>query len=262
MPRRDLSPRISWDDTYAYLAYVDDALHLAGEDGDANVAILAKPVDKLLVEWEVIDGERRARRRAVSRANALVRRRDLQADVLVTVVHNDVLATVKLDREAPLFKRLFPNPLSSVVRLSLESEMPDLRALSLKLGEPETPAALKKAHEGALLAIIEQGQMAVTGREHAFAEAGRVSARVVSFRQDANATLLGVEGKLKALAAERRLVDFLEQDIASFLDAESMPPRPVAECCGSPRPAATRHRSRTSSARRLGHAQPRAGEAP
>lgn len=205
MARRELSNRISWDDTYAYVAYVADALHLAGEDGDAEVAILAKPVDKLLVTWESLDGERRARRRAVSRANALVRRRDVQADTLVMAMHNDVLAATKLDREAPLFKRFFPNPVSVVVRLSLESELPELRTLALKLAEPETPASLRKAYESTLHASIEQGQMAVMGREHAFAEAGRVTARVASFRQDANATLLGVEGTLKALAGARRL---------------------------------------------------------
>jgi hypothetical protein len=90
------------------VAYSCDALSLAGEDGDKPFGALAKPVEKLIVQWDMLDIERRAKKRAIGRANALVRRRDVQADAVITAIHNDVLGHVKQDREAALFTRLFP----------------------------------------------------------------------------------------------------------------------------------------------------------
>lgn len=205
MGRRDLTPRMSWDDSCAVIAYVTDACALAGADGDSAVGALAKPLEKVLGRWEDLDVERRERRRAVGRAHALVRRRDLQADAVVTTLHNDALAQVKLDRSSPLFQRLFPDPLSSVVRMALESQLPVMRTLAHALGEEETPAPLKKAHTKPLMEAIERGQSAVHAREQAFSSAGQTSARIASWREDANHVLRGVEGTLQKLAAERRL---------------------------------------------------------
>jgi hypothetical protein len=205
MGRRDLTERTSWDDAHGAVAYTADALALAGEDGDKAVGALAGPTEKLLKSWETLDIERRARRRAVGKAHALVRRRDMQADKVVIDLHNDVLSAVKQDRDTPLFRRLFPDPLSTVVRMSLESELPELRALSLKLAEEETPGSLRKAHTKALDEAIKQGETAVRAREEAFAAAGRTSARIAAWREDANAVLLGVEGALKQIASQRKL---------------------------------------------------------
>jgi hypothetical protein len=205
MGRNDLTERTAWDDGYGTVAYSADALSLAGEDGDKSVGALLKPVDKLLTQWEALDGERRAKRRAVGRAHALVRRRDVQADTVVTALHNDTLGHVKQDREAPLFKRLFPDPLSSVVRMALESQLPVMRTLALALGDDETPGTLKKAHAKALADAIERGQAAIHAREEAFSAAGRTSARIASWREDANHVLRSVEGALQQIASERRL---------------------------------------------------------
>ena len=41
--------------------------------------------------------------------------------------------------------------------------------------------------------------------EEAFAAAGRVSAQIASWREDANATTLGIEGVLEQVASERKL---------------------------------------------------------
>jgi hypothetical protein len=205
MGRRDLTDRTSWDDGYGIVAYTADALVLGGEDGDKAVGALAKPVEKLLAQWDTLDAERRAKRRAVGRAHALVRRRDVQADAVVTALHNDVLGYVKQDRSAALFVRLFPDPLSSVVRMALESQLPVMRALALALDDPETPAELKKAHAKPLADAIAKGQAAIQAREEAFSAAGRTSARIASWREDANHVLLGVEGALQQIASERRL---------------------------------------------------------
>jgi hypothetical protein len=211
MPRRTLTPRVSWSDSYDYVTYVADAIALAAADGDAEVAAIAASIDKVVTAWETLDAERRAKRRAQSRANALVRRRDVQADGIVDALHNDTLAMVKLDRQAPLFKRFFPVPVHLVVRLALGSELPELRKLALKLDDPETPAALKSAHQPPLASIIDQGQKAIEGREQAYADAGRTGARIAAWKEDANAALLGVEGTLKKIAGERRLgADWVE----------------------------------------------------
>lgn len=205
MARTEMNDNTAWDDMHSRVAYSADALSIAGEDGDKPVGALEKPVDKLLTQWESLDVERRAKRRAVGRAHALVRRRDVQADEVVKAIHDDVLGQVKLDREAPLFRRLFPDPVSSVVRMALESQLPAMRTLAHKLGEDETPAALKKTHAKALADAIERGDAAIKGREEMFAQAGRTSARVASWREDANHVLRGVEGALQQLASERRL---------------------------------------------------------
>jgi len=203
--RSEMKDNTAWDDMYSRVAYTADALGIAGEDGDKPVGALEKPVDKLLTQWDALDVERRAKRRAVGRAHALVRRRDVQADEVVKAIHDDALAHVKLDRDAPLFRRLFPDPVSSVVRMALESQLPVMRTLAHKLGEDETPAALKKAHAKALADAIERGDAAIKGREETFAQAGRTSARVASWREDANHVLRGVEGALQQIASERRL---------------------------------------------------------
>ena len=205
MGQRPLNERTSWDDGHDKVAYIADAVALAGGDGDKSTGALAPQVEKLLARWEVLDVERRAKRRAVGKAHALVRRRDLDADTTVTDLHNDTMAQVKQDRAAPLFMRLFPDSLSVVVRMALESELPVLRVLAHKLAEEETPGALKKAHTKPLAEAIEKGDAAIRGREEAFAAAGRVTAKIASWREDVNAVLLGVEGALKQIAAERKL---------------------------------------------------------
>jgi hypothetical protein len=205
MGRRELLVRTAWDDAYSTIAYTADALALASADGDKQVGDLADRVEKLLAQWDALDVERRAKRRAVGRAHALVRRRDIQADSLVVDLHHDTMALVRQDREAPLFTRLFPDPLSTVVRMALESELPILRTLKLKLEESETPAPLKKSHSKPLALVIEKGTAAIQGREEAFAAAGRVSAQIASWREGVNATMLGIEGVLKQVASERNL---------------------------------------------------------
>ncbi len=204
MGRRTLADR-SWDDVQGYVAAVADALALAADDGDKAVGALQRKVEPLLTKWGTLDGERRARQRAIGRAHALVRRRDLDADGATEQVHIDVLAEVRQDRKAPLYARLFPDGLMAAVKPALEGQLPTLRDLARELKADETPAELRKKHLATIGAVIERGEAAVRAREDAFAEAGRVTARTVSLREDADRVLLGVEGALKALASERRL---------------------------------------------------------
>jgi len=203
MGRRELNEKTSWEDSYGVITYTEDALTLEAERGPKEMILLCKKVTSLLTDWETLDQERRTNKRKASYAHALVRRRDVQVDQLITQIHNDVLMVCKLDRKAPLFTRLFPDPLSSVVRLSLESELPTLRELALKLAEPETPESLRKTYAKQVTALAEQGQQAIHLREEAFAMTGRTSARIVSWKEKANTVLQGIEGALLQMSAEQ-----------------------------------------------------------
>jgi hypothetical protein len=234
MARNDLTERVSWDDSHSTVAYTADALSLAGEDGDSAAAALAAPVEKHLDRWEKLDGERRAGKRRIGRAHALVRRRDLQADEVATSIHHDVLGHVKQDREAPLFARLFPDPLSGVVKLALESQLPVMRALARELAEGDTPASLKKKHTKPLADAIERGAAALATREEAFAASGRTTARIASWREDVNHTLRGVEGALLQLAAERRLDRAWVDSFFPSTPGRKKKARPAPDASGTP----------------------------
>ncbi len=204
MGRRTLAAR-SWDDVFSYVAAVADALGLAADDGDKEVAALARKVDALVVRWEALDTERRARARAIGRCNALVRRRDDGADRATTELHHDALAAARQDRAHPVYQHLFPDGLVAETKPSLESQLPLLRALVRRVAADETPAAIRKAHHDVLKKALSLGEAAVTAREDAYAEAGRTTARTVALREDADRVLLGVEGALATLASDRKL---------------------------------------------------------
>ena len=230
MRQRLLSENTSWEDAYNVVAYVADALALVGTEGDEEVDALAAQVEQLLGVWEGLDGERRRERRRIGRANAQVRRRDVQADVQVTLLHDEVLEHVAGERTSPLFLGFFPDPLPTVVRMSLGSELPVLRVLLGKLREPETPAALRERHEGPLGRIIEQGTAAIQAREEAFAGAGRTAARMATWRDDAGQVLAEVEEALHRIATARgHGGDWVD---AFFVGVES--PRKTEDKAGSP----------------------------
>jgi hypothetical protein len=201
MRRRQLNDSTSWEDAYNAVAYVADALAIVAEEGDEEVGALAVKVAQLLTTWEALDDERRRERRRIARANAQVRRRDVQADVLVTRLHDDALEHVGKEQKNPLFLGLFPDPLPTVVRMSLGSELPVLRVLLGKLREPGAPKPLRERHEATLARVIEQGTAAISTREEAFAAAGRTAARMATWRDDAGHVLAGVEEALQRLAA-------------------------------------------------------------
>ncbi len=204
MGRRTLVGK-SWDDVYGYVAAVADALGLAAEDGDKEVAALERKVEPLVTRWEELDGERRAKQRAIGRANALVRRRDHGADHTTTELHTDTLGAVRQKRDHVLYKALFPDGLWESIKPALESQLPTLRAIVRELSAEGTPAALRKAHLEPMKRALTLGEAAVKAREDAYAEAGRVTARTVSLRDDADRVLLGVEGTLKTIASDRKL---------------------------------------------------------
>lgn len=205
MPRRSLTINTSWDDIYNYIAHVQTALSLGAEDGDKALAAPAAAAQKHLDAWTKLDGDRRDRQRAVIRAGARVALRGVGLDRVVTDLHHALLGEVSQNRKAPLFKRLFPKSLTAAIKPGLEAQLGSGRMLLQQLTQPETPAALRKAHEKPLKEALTAGEAALKDREAARATQQALSAQIAGLRDAANATLLTVEGQLKALAGERGL---------------------------------------------------------
>ncbi|MSP61745.1 MAG: hypothetical protein EXR72_15705 [Myxococcales bacterium] len=204
MGRREITLRTAIEDVFNQVSYVASALTLAGQDGDTDAAALASGVETILQRGELLHVEKRLRHREILHANALVRRRALQADERITAIRNGALAEVNFDRGHPVFVRLFPEALTPFLRVGLASKLPELRRLDGTLSEPETPETLREAHRPPLAETIERGDGALKAREEAQLAAGRTGARIGAWRDDANAVLLGIEGALKTLAAARR----------------------------------------------------------
>jgi hypothetical protein len=206
MPRRQLSDRISWDDSYFFVAYTVDAVDLAIEEGDKELAPIAKILKPLLDRYDALTVERRKRERAVNKSHVRVRRTDIDGDALVTEVHNEALSAAKLDRAAPAYKRLFPDPLSTVVRLGLESELVLVRALHAGLGHASVAKSVKR-FAPSVAALIKRAESALDARRKAYAARSDVGLDLQSWRDDVNNALLGVEGELTRVAAKRKLTE-------------------------------------------------------
>lgn len=203
MPRRTLTTDTSFDDINNYIMRVEVALQLAGDDGDKDIAKLAAPVSKLLGKWEALDKTRRTQQQEIIRADALVALRDVKLDAVTTALHNAVLSASNLNRKAPLFKLLFPKPLSQAVAPALETQLSTSRTLHSKLSDPQVPSALRKEHEKPLMAAITAGEAAIKKREATRAASSQLTSKVAALRDEINATLLATEGQLKTLAGKR-----------------------------------------------------------
>lgn len=204
MARRQLTENVSWDDSYFHVAYTVDALDLAVEEGDKDLASVAKAVRPLLDRYDALDLDRRKRERAVNQSHVRVKRRDIEADGLTTDIHNTALAEAKLDREDAVYQRLFPDVLSVVVRMALESQLPVLRSLHDALGHSSVSKPVK-ALTPKLAAVIKSADAALDARRKAFSSRSDLSLAIQSWRDDVNNALLGVEGELTRLAAKRKL---------------------------------------------------------
>ncbi len=210
MARRLLTENVNWDDSYFQLAYTVDAIDLALEEGDKELAPLGKVLRPLVDRYDALDVDRRKRERAVNKGHVRVKRRDLESDGLVTEIHKQSLIEAKLDRSEPSFKRLFPDVLSRVLKLALESELPAMRVLREGLDHSATPKAVK-AFGAKLSAAIKGGEQALEARRKAVGERADLSLAIQSWREDVNSALLGVEGSLTTIAARRKLdVDWVD----------------------------------------------------
>ena len=205
MSLKTLDANISFDDIRARLQFTAVALELAGEDGDKEVAALGAPVGKLLTRWQDLGSQRQQQERLMTRAHALCKRRNMQLDGLLTSLHNATLAAADQDRKAPLFTHLFPKPLSTLLKPTLEGKLKVADAVVERLAKSAAHAALAKAHEQALRDCMAQGEAALEERRTTTATAAELSRRIDVLWADANAALQAVDGALKLLATKRRL---------------------------------------------------------
>ncbi|MSP59954.1 MAG: hypothetical protein EXR72_06365 [Myxococcales bacterium] len=205
MGMRTIQEGTSWEDCFFQAAYTADALAAAIAEGEKEIGEIVPRIEAALDQWIPIDAERRDRRRAVGRGNAVVRICDGGADRLVVALHNDTLGNVKQNRAHPVFVRLFPVGKGPIVRLGLESQLPEMRKIQIKLGEAQSPADLKRAYGKPFADAIARGEAAVRGRETAQAALGQTGVKMAAWREQANGALLVVEGMLKKIAGERGL---------------------------------------------------------
>lgn len=226
MAQKTLDATISFDDIYARLCFTSVALELAGGDGDKEAAALGAPLTKLLTRWGELDRDRQAQARALIRANALCKRRNVQLDAALTAIHHATLAAANQDRRAPLFTHLFPKPLSTLIKPALEGQIKLAEAFVERLAQSPAHAALAKAHGKALRESIAAGSAALAERVATQAAGAALTGRIDALWADANAALQSIDGALKQLAAGRRLSrDWID---SHFPDAAPRPKKKPA----------------------------------
>lgn len=172
---------------------------------DAELAKLGKGVGALVAEGDAIAKELRAARRDVVRANARVRVMDGREEDEVRELDKDVLAAVRQDRDAPLYRALFPQTMSSVIALALEPQNAELTRIGEALGGKATPAALKKTWKTRLARLVEVGAEALTGRKRAAGAKAEVDLDVARWMERADRARRAVDGALTTYAANKGL---------------------------------------------------------
>lgn len=230
MPRRTLTKATPWDDARSAVAYTRASLQVARERAEAKAkkaggkgkagakaeapdaekdAIFFADLEKLLVPhlgaWlevnrqviEAVDG--------MTAGNARVRRIDADAEIVITDVHHDVLALVRQNRKDKLFVRLFPKPLSTLLRNALGRLVGQARDLLAALGQSGMPTELAGHQTRAIEDLVGDADDALQKRRSAEATRDAAGGQVQGWKDEANKHLRTVEGRLGEHAAQRGL---------------------------------------------------------
>lgn len=136
---------------------------------DETVRSLGKLLVPLLDQCDAMLAEGWRARRQVVRSNARVRTGDTVADEELHMLVKDLLAVVREDREAPLFKAFFPIPPSAVIELSLEPELEEIERIQGVLAMPSTPESLRQVWSTRLEGVARRGLSALAERRVAIA---------------------------------------------------------------------------------------------
>lgn len=120
MGRTTLTQKTSWSSSYEKVTFTAGALDIAASEGDAPLAPLAASVEALVSSHAALSDEQRTKRRAIQRSHARVRRRDFDADLLVTELHNEVIGVVKGNKIEELYRVLFPKGRAAITKLAAE----------------------------------------------------------------------------------------------------------------------------------------------
>jgi hypothetical protein len=192
----------SWDDTYEDLAYT--AFALATQADDPALGALYARVTGVLADWERIEADRRRLRGAAIAARAAVQVADAALDIELRRLAEAVLAECEGDRASELYRRYFPEPHEHVIALGLDGELPAASVAMAQLDESKPSDALL-AHVVPLRTCLALGNAALMQRAEAYAELGRMQARLEAWLEGAAATMRTVRRDLASLGETRKL---------------------------------------------------------
>lgn len=173
---------------------------LAARADDAELAALAQRLQPLVDDFDAIESDGRALRRAVVRATARVRVADATLDAGISAFARDLLA---LGESGERYKGYFIEGHDEVIALGLDSEVPEVTLLVAKLdADTDAPPSLR-SHLEPLRAALRAGNAALADRSDAYADAGRHEARRVAWGETACSALRSVRRSLVGLATNR-----------------------------------------------------------
>ena len=173
--------------------------------GDPELGDLFQDVRGVLAEWEAIEADRRRLRARAIEARAHVRVADAALDRTLNRLAAAILEEVDGDREDPLYQRFFPEDHEHVVALGLDGELPAATLAMAQLDEGGDYPDPLVAFIASLRASLSAGNQALTARAEAYADLGRLQARVEGWLETAGAVRATVQNAIGAIAEEREL---------------------------------------------------------
>ncbi|MSP60305.1 MAG: hypothetical protein EXR72_08185 [Myxococcales bacterium] len=203
MGYRKFTDRTTFDDATESAEFTAAAIEAHAE---ADFMVHVHAMNEKLHESDSIAIARRKAQRLLARANALVKSADAFADDNVREFGKDVLAEVRMDRNAPLFRAFFPVRPGVIVDLALEPEMVEFVRIVGVLEEKSTPADLRKEWLPRCRAILVRGEKALEERKRALSGVSSSAAAVADWMVRLDGIRREIDGALTTHAAQKGLV--------------------------------------------------------
>jgi len=193
----------TWDEAYEDLAFTAFALGTQADDAALNKLLVE--VRGVLADWEFIEADRRRLRGAAISARAHVRVADAALDLVLGKLAEALLAESDGSKDAELYRRFFPEDHERVIALGLDSELPIAGLAMAQLDQGEAVPDSVKAFVPSMRQCLAVGNAALMARADAYADLGRLQARVEAWLETADAVTRNVHGDLTTLGEERGL---------------------------------------------------------
>lgn len=194
-----------WEESYEEIAFT--AFALGTQADDPELLALAQELGGVIADWEQIETDRRRLRATAIAARAQTRLADAALDLALTRIAETILAETDGKTDHDLYRRFFPQPHERVIALGLDAELPIAAAAMAQLDEGEAVSDALKGLAETLRACLTLGNAALAARADAYADLGRLEARVEAWLETAEATLRNVHGDL-TLIGDRRGVSY------------------------------------------------------
>lgn len=162
---------------------------------------LAKAVGLQLARWVAVDEARRGAEDGVTRCNARIAWCDYRLDRAVKRLGNEVLRDAGGDASNKLFKEMFPEPPSAVIKLGLEAEIARCEAFAPVVAKRKLSKAAAAAYAD-VLAAMDAGTRALAARRAAYAKSAEASLDVASWKEATDAARQSVYVQLQSWAIE------------------------------------------------------------